>query len=141
MILKWLFPGSTPEGDATATVNYAEEKKDIWDQFVPPSGQSDTVQGELLRAVERLGDEAMRNGNINWGEGYRIFLSYLRQHLLDPAVFSPAQERSKSLLTRLRRGSDPLMENEAYDYLGDRVIDYYQHYGSMPHEHNPALKL
>jgi hypothetical protein len=28
-------------------------------------GLADTVQGELLRAVEKLRDEAQRNGNVN----------------------------------------------------------------------------
>ena len=142
MILKWLFPGSTLRGDAAPQVNYAEIKKDLWTQYVPQSGQADTVQGELIRAVERLGDEAIRNGNINWSQGHRIFVAYLRQHLLDAAVFPPEDiERSKGILKRLRRGSDPLMEDEAYDYLGDRVVDYFRHYGSTLHEHNPMLKL
>jgi hypothetical protein len=47
-------------------VLYFEEAQDIWKNFVPPSGQAATVQGELLRAIEKLRDEAMRNGNGNW---------------------------------------------------------------------------
>jgi|KBSMisStandDraft_5_1062788.scaffolds.fasta_scaffold1161813_2 hypothetical protein len=140
MILKWLFPGRTQKDDATPRPNYLAEAKGIWRQFVPPSGQSETVQGELLRAVEKLRDEAIRNGNGNWDEGFRILLAYLKQHLLDAKVFSPDQvERSKELLKRLRRGSDPLLEDEPYDYLGERVVDYYRHYGSKAHTHNPKL--
>jgi hypothetical protein len=140
VILKWLFPGSTPKSDASPQPDYAREKKDIWDQFVPQSGQADTVQGELLRAVEKLGHEAIWNGNCNWDEGFRILLSYLRQHLLDPAVFSPEQiQRTNDVLKRLRRGSDPVMEDEVYDYLGNRVVDYYRYYGSRPHQKNAAL--
>ena len=140
MILKWLFPGPTPQGDATPQVDYLEECRNIWRDFVPESGQSDTVQGELLRAVEKLRDEAIRNGNGNWDEGFRILLSYLRQHLLDAAVFSPDQiQRSNVILKRLRRGSDPLLEDEPFDYLGERVVDYYRHYGSKPHQRNPDL--
>jgi hypothetical protein len=140
MILKWLLPKSTPKGDATPQVDYLEECRTIWREFVPKSGQSDTVQGELLRAVEKLRDEAIRNGNGNWDDGFRLLLSYLRQHLLDSAVFSPEQiQRTNVILKRLRRGSDPLMEDEPFDYLGERVVDYYRHYGSRPHAHNPKL--
>ena len=141
MILKWLFPGPTPEGDALPQLDYFEEARNIWQQFVPQAGQADTVQGELLRAVEKLRDEAIRNGNGNWDEGFRILLSYLKQHLLDEAVFSTDQiSRSKSILNRLRRGRDPLLEDEPYDYLGARVVDYYRRYGSQPHAHNPQLR-
>ena len=35
-------------------MNYFEEGKQIWKSFVPKSGQAETVQGELLRAVEKL---------------------------------------------------------------------------------------
>jgi hypothetical protein len=140
MILKWLFPGSASKGDDTQQVDYLEECRAIWREFVPKSGQSDTIQGELLRAIEKLRDEAIRNGNGNWDEGFRILLAYLRQHLLDSTVFSNDQiERTKDILKRLRRGSDPLMDDEPYDYLGERVVDYYRHYGSKLHTHNPNL--
>lgn len=140
MILKWLFPGPAPSGDATPQLDYFEEARNIWQQFVPQAGQADTVQGELLRAVEKLRDEAIRNGNGNWDEGFRILSSYLKQHLLDEAVFSTDQiSRNRSILDRLRRGRDPLLEDEPYDYLGARVVDYYRHYGSQPHAHNPQL--
>jgi len=140
MILKWLFPGPTPQSDATPQVDYLDECRTIWREFVPKSGQSDTVQGELLRAIEKLRDEAMRNGNCNWDEGFRILLSYLRQHLLDPAIFSAKQiQQSNDILKRLRRGSDPLLKDEPFDYLGERVVDYYRYYGSKPHQHNPDL--
>jgi hypothetical protein len=141
IVLKWLFPRRTEQGEAIPQINYLDEARRIWQEFVPKSGQSDTVQGELLRAVEKLRDEAMRNGNGNWDEGFRILLSYLKQHLLDATVFSPDQiERTKNVLKRLRRGNDPLLEDEPYDYLGERVVDYYRHYGSKPHVQDPNLK-
>jgi hypothetical protein len=141
MVLKWLFPGRTGQGGGTPPIDYLEEGRRIWREFVPKSGQSETVQGELLRAVEKLRDEAMRNGNGNWDEGFRILLAYLKQHLLDPEVYSQDQiERIKTILKRLRRGSDPLLEDEPFDYLGERVVDYYRHYGSKPRTHDPRLK-
>jgi hypothetical protein len=140
MILKWLFPDQKSNSHATAQIDYLEEERNIWRQFVPPSGQSDTVQGELLRAVEKLRDEAIRNGNCNWDQGFRILLSYLNRHLSDKAVFSADRiERTKDILKRLHRSSDPLLEDEPFDYLGERVVDYYRHYGSKPHRHDPEL--
>lgn len=50
--------------------------KFIWRNYVPKSGQSKTVQGELLRGNEKLRDESQRNGNINWDEGHEILARY-----------------------------------------------------------------
>ena len=53
----------------------------IWQTYVPRSGQSLTVQGELLRANEKLRDEAHRNGNANWDEGHELLARYILDRL------------------------------------------------------------
>lgn len=35
-------------------MKYFEEAKYIWGNYVPNSEQADTVEGELIRAIERL---------------------------------------------------------------------------------------
>jgi hypothetical protein len=122
-------------------MKYLEEGKQIWKLFVPKSGQADTVQGELLRAVEKLRDEALRNGNGNWDEGYEIFLAYLESKLLDNQVFSEKRvAETKRILERLKDFDNPYLEDDLYDELGDRVVDYYKFYGSQPHKKNPGLR-
>jgi hypothetical protein len=122
-------------------MDYLEEGRSIWKQFVPATGQAETVQGELLRAVEKLRDEAVRNGNGNWDEGFEMLLSCLECHLPDPRVFPATTiSRIEAILSVLRNWEDPVLEDEPYDFLGDRVVDYYHHYGSKPHLHNPALR-
>ena len=44
-------------------MKYYKETKYLWNTYVPKKGQALTVQGELVRAVEKLRDEAQRNGN------------------------------------------------------------------------------
>ena len=108
--------------------------------FVPKSGQSDTVQGEMLRAVEKLRDEAIRNGNGNWDNGFEILLAYLERHLLDPAVYQPPTIIStKASLAQLKDFENPYLEDDLYDELGDRVVEYYRFHGSQPHPKNPEL--
>jgi len=41
-------------------MEYSDKCKFLWKNYVPPRGQSDFVQGELLRAVAKLEDEAQR---------------------------------------------------------------------------------
>jgi len=121
-------------------MSYFEEAQAIWREFVPPSGQAATVQGELLRAVEKLRDEAIRNGNGNWDKGFKILLRYLEAHLLDRTVFSDAVcAETRGALRRLGFALLPVMDDAVYDRLGDRVVDYYRHYGSKPHTLNPDL--
>lgn len=121
-------------------MDYLEEGRNIWSQFVPKSGQAQTVQGELLRAVEKLRDEAIRNGNANWDGGFGILLEFLDDHLLDTDVFAPnVLGKTKDILERLRDYERPLLEDAPYDALGDRVVDYFRRYGSQPHTTNPEL--
>ena len=67
---------------------YLEKGKFIWQNFVPKSGQAETVQGELLRAIEKLRDEAHRNGNANFNKNcHEILVEYLREKLTDKKIF------------------------------------------------------
>jgi len=121
-------------------MQYFKEAQNIWKDYVPRAGQASTVQGELLRAVEKLRDEAIRNGNLNWDEGFDIFISYLRNHLTDPKVYSEeSASQTKQILTRLSNFDDPYLEDDLYDILGDKVVEYCEYYGSIAHNENPEL--
>ena len=72
-------------------MKYPDEARSLWQTSVPRSGLAATVQGELLRAVEKLRDEAQRNGNINWNQDHQALIAYLRDpstplRLADPSV-------------------------------------------------------
>ncbi len=79
-------------------MKYFEEVKLIWKRCVPRTGQAKTVEGELLRGVEKLRDESLRNGNCNWDRGFEIILDFLESHLLDPEVY-PAKTIQKTTTT------------------------------------------
>jgi hypothetical protein len=122
-------------------VRYFNEAARIWRECVPKSGQADTIEGELLRAVEKLRDEATRNGNINWDSGFEILLSFLESRLLDKAVYSEAKLAViRATLVRLKDFEHPCLDDEPYDQLSDCVVEYFQHYGSQRHFKNPDLR-
>lgn len=131
---------ANPQPRAKYVMQYSKEAKEIWDKFVPKSGQAQTVQGELLRAVEKLRDEATRNANQNWDQGFEIFVRYLEDKLTDTKVFSTAKiSETKTILARLKRKDEPYVDNDFYDFLSDRVVEYFKFYGSRPHPYNPQL--
>jgi hypothetical protein len=131
---------ANPKPRAKYVMQYSKEAKEIWDKFVPKSGQAQTVQGELLRAVEKLRGEATRNANQNWDQGFEIFVRYLEDKLTDTKVFSAAKiAETKTILARLKREDEPYVDNDFYDFLSDRVVEYFKFYGSRPHPHNPQL--
>jgi hypothetical protein len=68
-------------------MKYFEEAKIIWKSHVPKSGQSDTVEGELIRAVEKLRYEVQNNDNGNWDTGFERFCQYLWEKLNDDKTF------------------------------------------------------
>jgi hypothetical protein len=124
-------------------VKYPHEARSLWRTSVPHSGQAATVQGELLRAVEKLRDEAQRNGNINWDGGYETLIAYLRDNLLGSTLFDQtAAEEMESDLDRLSRFDFPETSDAPYDRLADRVIEWcHAHPEPVPHTRNPDLHL
>ena len=121
-------------------MQHFNEAARIWRECVPKSGQADTTEGELLRAVEKLRDEAIRNGNMNWDPGFEILLSFLESKLLDKAVYPEAiLADTRAKLVRLREFDRPCLDDHQYDQLGDRVVEYLQYYGTQRHLKNPEL--
>jgi hypothetical protein len=93
-------------------VKYPQEARSLWRTSVPHSGQAATIQGELLRAVEKLRDEAQRNGNINWDGGYETLIAYLRDNLLGSPLFGQTAVWARS------NGTSPSMTLASGRYGG-----------------------
>ncbi|HEX9174292.1 MAG TPA: hypothetical protein VF861_16705 [Telluria sp.] len=110
----------------------------LWRNLVPPAGQSTTVQGELLRAVVKLQDEAQRNGNINWDEGFERFIDFLHLHLVTKSTLSDEKKMwTLADLNRLRNflpvdqledhsqaDQLPCVDDEVYDRLTANVVEF-----------------
>lgn len=126
----------------------------IWRHLVPKSGQASTVQGELLRAVEKLRWEAQENGNINWDEGFVILMDFLEQTLSAHAAFADSERRVfMADLQRLRhfvsvdefddesdRENPPYVEDDLYDRLTGFVVAFARAYPEpLERELNPRL--
>jgi len=124
-------------------VRYFEDAKTIWLTQVPKRGQASTVAGELLRSVEKLRDEATRNGNVNWGGGHARLLAYLRSHLLEEGGL-PAEEQLVIAgdLDRLADYEHPETDGLVYDRITDGVVLWARaHPEPVAHKHDPGLGI
>ena len=58
-------------------------------ELVPLMSQAVTIQGELLRCIDNLRDESLRNGNSNWDRANDEEIEFLSEILLDDKSFTP----------------------------------------------------
>ncbi|MFK0173766.1 hypothetical protein ACIQU5_33795 [Streptomyces sp. NPDC090306] len=98
------------------------------------------MQGELIRAVEKLRDEASRNGNINWDGGFARLVLFLRRTLNDPHVFDARAARE--IVDDLALIDDPEhpADDCTFDRVTDRVVEWCrQHPEPVTNPHDPLL--
>jgi hypothetical protein len=94
---------------------YRELGRFVWQTDVPKHGQATTVQGELLRANEKLRDESHRNGNTNWDAGHEILATFLLDTVTTSSV---ASDEAKA---QLRLDVERLLDFE-HPYTKDEPV-------------------
>jgi hypothetical protein len=106
-------------------LRYPELALQIWKDLVPSSGPAGTVQGELLRAVEKLRDDAKQEGNGHRRDNKRMAV-FVRNTLVRSGVFNGNDnDRIKADTRRLMKASKPYLKEDIYDHLVDRVCVFY----------------
>jgi hypothetical protein len=65
--LKQAYKEKAAEEELRRRIRNLDDFRRLWRELVPAAGPADSLQGELLRAVENLRDESCRNGNRNFG--------------------------------------------------------------------------
>jgi len=113
----------------------------IWKNYVPTSGQSEYVQGELLRAIEKLRDEALRNGNVNWDVGHEILALYIRDTLT--SELSVPEDSKKILekdIARILKYQIPYLKDDLFDRITNIILDWcFLHENPIKREINQKL--
>src|SRR5260221_10149736 len=71
---------------------WQEEIQELWKNLAPANGEAETLQGELVRCIQNLADEANRNGWMNWDSANEDEIQVLKKFLDDKQAFS-AEER------------------------------------------------
>ena len=116
-------------------------------ELVPIAGECETLQGELVRCINNLNDEARRNGWMNFDEGDIESIDVLRRYLPDSSVFSEAvrQQICTALDTVRHAGERGADEGEfGYDeltFLAQRVAEWCHHHDDLTHKRPEATWL
>src|SRR4051794_21972595 len=128
-----------------ANEGWRTEFKRLWTDLVPAEGQADTVQGELIRAVGKLKDEAFRNGNQNFGKHHRTLCKFIRGTMVNGDVFS------RDEIKKVEGWIDRILDSEHPDVLGPSTCFHHlfemavrwchAHPELIPHEANSSLRI
>jgi len=126
---------------------WQETMKRLTKELVPVGGEAETLQGELVRCIGNLGDEAHRNGWMNWDVGDVEAVDVLRRYLPDRVVFSEeiCQQIRKSLDTVRYAGEKGADEGvfgyEELKFLAQRVAEWCKHQDDLVYKNPEATWL
>ena len=102
---------------------------ELWKSLVPPAGEADTWQGEVLRIIANAEDEANRNGFVNWDEEDDREMDLFIEKLCEDSTFdSSTKARIRDYAVMIKRaGGDSqqgLPPNEIWHFLHFRAVDW-----------------
>ena len=87
----------------------------LWDRLVPVSGQSASLQGEVIRIAGKVGYEVYDNGCVNWGSSFDMLLDQFLSIVTSRTGLPPDDvERANAAVDSLKAQS---METQACDDL------------------------
>jgi len=97
----------------------------LWKLLVPASGAAPTLQGELIRCTGQLADEALRNGNANWGPTFRAMAELVERTLCAENVLGEVDiGRATAASQQVRGGGAPDAGDggRPYDTLAELAV-------------------
>ena|ERR1700677_2372248 len=109
-------------------IPWQKEIQELWKELASTSGEAETLQGELVRCIQNLADEANRNGWMNWDSANEGEIEVLKKFLNDAKVFSA--EECKLIQAKLdkiqyagTKGADEgFFGYEEIKYIAERVV-------------------
>lgn len=119
----------------------------IQKELVPMAGEADTLQGELVRCINNLNDEASRNGWMNFDEGDIESIDVLRRYLPDAGIFSEAVcQQIRTSLDTVRHAGERDADEGGFGYtelnfLAQRVAEWCRRHDDLIYKQPEATWL
>ena len=125
--------------------DWKKEQSRLWRELVPPNGQADTLQGELVRIAGKLSDQAFRNGNMNWDDVHEQLWRFVGEKIGKDPIFTISEQSliHESIETIIRDQECPNLSipDSPYYYITEKVVDWCMAYPEpIQHIKNSALR-
>ena len=108
--------------------NWKKEHQRLWASHVPASGHADTLQGELVRIVGKLVDQAYRNGNGNWDDDHVTMWRFVAQHIGADPIFSEEEQllirETVEVIISDEACPDLSGDGSTYYLINEKVVDW-----------------
>ena len=59
---------------------WKKQFQEFWNSLVPKRGEAETIQGEIIRIVGKVGREILDNGGVNWNKDFSKMLQELLKY-------------------------------------------------------------
>lgn len=130
---------------------YQKYIEEIKEKYIPTTGRSTYVQGEMMRAVEKLEEEAIQHLNKNFTKVcHGGLVTFLEKHLYDEDVYIEMFLNDIYLILdefkKKNRSLEEIQDHDhslahEYNYIKERIVDWHLHYGPTKLEKDPELCL
>jgi hypothetical protein len=133
------------EDPTPKSYDWKKEHQRLWAALVPKEGQADTLQGELIRIVGKLTDEAYRNGNMNWDSECEKMWRFVAKHLCAADTFTAREREMIQDLVEciIADKDDPDVSGDGSTFylVNEKVVDWCMaHPDPIPHKKDRKLK-
>ncbi len=124
---------------------WKKEQARLWKELVPPDGQADTLQGELVRIAGKLTDQAYRNGNCNWDVEHERMWRFIGQKIAGDPIFSRQEQAliREKIEEIIRDEACPDLSGDGSPYyiITEKIVDWcLAHPDPIPHQRDASLK-
>jgi hypothetical protein len=118
-------------------MTHSDEANDLRTQYLKGDGeQAPTVQGELMRVIDALRDDAA--AGTAWCDDHGIMCAFIGDILLGSGVFQLSEQ--DEIKADLHALAEPGAPEEAYARLTTRIVQWTElHPEPVPHRPNAAL--
>jgi hypothetical protein len=102
---------------------------ELYKSLVPPLGEAETLQGELLRIIGNAEDEANRNGFMNWDEEDDRDMDLFVDQICEGSIFDEVTRRKiKECAARIKNAAHDTKEllprAEDWHFMHFRAVDW-----------------
>jgi hypothetical protein len=103
--------------------------RELWKSLVPPLGEAETWQGEILRIIANAEDEANRNGFMNWDDEDDRDMDLFVEKLCADSIFDGAtKEKIRAYAEQIKKVGGttqlPLPKPEIWHFMHFRAVDW-----------------